>query len=58
MIFQALIMFAVIGTDIHWKWSTNMYFPAIAGFIAAYLATVLAWKVRDLMGWSRQDGKL
>lgn len=36
---QAAVMFAVIGTNIHWKWTDNIYIPSLFGVAAAYLAT-------------------
>jgi hypothetical protein len=42
--FQAAVMFAVIATNIHWKWTPNGYLAAIIAAFAAWLATkLLAW---------------
>lgn len=41
LVFQCLVAFAVIASNIHWQWATS---PAVAGlvaFVAAFLATVV-----------------
>ena len=30
-LFQGLIIFAVVASNIHWKWTPNRYIPALLG---------------------------
>ena len=39
LLLQSLV-FAVVGTNIHWHWTENIYLPAILGWLAALLVTV------------------
>jgi len=41
-IFQGLIMFAVMATNIHWQWTPNPWIPALLGYGLAYGLTRLA----------------
>lgn len=40
LLFQSLIMFAVVASNIHWHWTPNGYLAGILGWIAALLLTV------------------
>jgi len=47
---QALIIFAVVATNIHWAWTPNGYLPAGIGVLLAWIVTVAIVSVRDRMG--------
>jgi hypothetical protein len=48
-VFQGLIMFGVISSNIHWHWTHNPYLAAICGWLLTYLATcaLLGWRQRE-----------
>jgi hypothetical protein len=46
---QALIIFAVIASNIHWQWTPNGYLPAGIGVLLAWIVTWLVVSVRDRM---------
>jgi hypothetical protein len=46
---QGLIMFAVMASNIHWKWTPNGLIPALLGYGLAYGLTYLLTQ-----GWRRQ----
>jgi hypothetical protein len=48
---QALIVFAIVGSNIHWQWTPNHYLPAIIGFVLALCVTGVSNELRD---WARQ----
>ena len=56
-LFQGLIIFAVVGSNIHWQWTPNPYIPAGAGILLAYFVTLVGHKIvgRD---WPRADSEL
>jgi hypothetical protein len=45
---QSLIIFAVVGTNIHWHWTPNPYLAAGIGVFLGWVATeiVLDWRDR------------
>jgi len=47
---QGLIIFAVVGSNIHWHWTDNGYIPAGAGVLLAWLVTTAIVTVRDRIG--------
>jgi len=54
---QGLIVFAVVGSNIHWQWTPNPYIPPMFGFILAYGVTWLIVEFRDRwyrFGWSKR----
>lgn len=48
-VFQLAIIFAVIGSNIEWRWTPNSYLAALLGFGAAYVATVLLTLLAGLL---------
>ncbi len=38
---QALVIFAVVGSNIHWHWTPNDYLASMLGIVAAFLVTVV-----------------
>jgi len=40
-LFQSLIIFAVVASNIKWHWTPNGYLAGIIGAVLAYGATVL-----------------
>jgi hypothetical protein len=51
---QGLIVFAVVGSNIHWQWTENLV-PAVlglllAGLLLAWLVTMVIVTVRDHIG--------
>jgi uncharacterized membrane protein YgaE (UPF0421/DUF939 family) len=40
-IFQGLIIFAVVASNIHWQWTPNPVLPALLGIGAAFMLTLL-----------------
>ena len=50
-ILQGLIMFAVIGSNIHWQWTPNPYVAGTLGAVAAFVTTAL---LGDLIGLLRR----
>ena len=38
---QSAIIFAVVGSNIHWQWTPNGYLAGLIGVVLAYGATVL-----------------
>jgi hypothetical protein len=49
LLFQSLIIFAVIASNIHWQWTPNGYLAALLGWIAALLVTVGLNGLGDLL---------
>jgi len=44
LIFQGLIIFAVVASNIHWHWTPNRYLAGGLGVLAAYLLTrLVSW---------------
>jgi len=57
LIFQSGIMFAVIASNIHWKWTPNPYIPALAGIGCAFVLTrLIHWVGYRLNAHGRQNG--
>jgi hypothetical protein len=46
---QSLIMFAVVGSNVHWQWTPNHYVPPLFGAILAYGVTWLCQARRAVM---------
>lgn len=44
---QGSIVFAVVGSNIQWKWTPNHYLPAILGFVLAVVVTGATNELRD-----------
>lgn len=44
-VIQALIVGAVVASNIQWKWTENGYGPILLGVLAAYLLTVLPFQI-------------
>ena len=45
-IFQCVIIFAVVGTNIQWEWTPNPYAATAIGIGTAYVATCLVnWSI-------------
>jgi hypothetical protein len=53
-LFQGLIVFAVVASNIHWQWTPNMYLATVIGGVAALLATV---GLSNLLLWARQQSR-
>jgi hypothetical protein len=45
---QGLIVFAVVGSNIHWQWTPNPYVASGLGILLAWAVT--CWIVRDRLG--------
>jgi uncharacterized membrane protein YgaE (UPF0421/DUF939 family) len=45
-VIQALIVFAVMASNVHYQWTPNPLLAGIIGFGAAWLVTWLAFKLR------------
>ena len=41
-LFQSLVIFAVVASNIHWQWTPNGYLAAGLGIALAYALTQLA----------------
>ena len=39
LLLQSLLIFAVVGSNIHWHWTPNPYLASILGILAALLVT-------------------
>ena len=50
-VIQGLIVFAVMASNIYWKWTPNTYLASTIGFILALVVTGLS---NELVAWSRQ----
>lgn len=50
-LFQSLIIFAVMASNIHWQWTPNNYLASTIGFTAALAATGL---LNELILWTRK----
>ena len=50
-LFQGLIVFAVMASNIHWQWTPNGYLASLIGVGLALAATA---GVNQLLLWSRQ----
>jgi hypothetical protein len=56
LLFQGLIVFAVMATDIQWRWSSEPIIPASIGIVLAWLLTrLLNWVAAKLPGSSSGD---
>jgi hypothetical protein len=47
---QGSIMFAVVASNIHWRWTPNAYLAAACGWLAAYLATLAVDRLMHRLG--------
>jgi hypothetical protein len=43
---QGSIIFAVVGSNIHWHWTPNPYIPAAAGILLARFVTEIITAIR------------
>lgn len=43
--FQAIMVFGVVASNIHWEWTPNPYLAALIGVGAAFVATVLLTEI-------------
>jgi hypothetical protein len=50
-LFQSLIVFAVMASNIHWQWTPNGYLASLIGIGLALAATA---GVNQLLLWARQ----
>jgi hypothetical protein len=48
-VFQGLIVFAVMASNIHWQWTPNGYLASAAGIGTAYVITAGLQKAREKM---------
>jgi len=48
---QSLIVFGVVGSNIHWHWTPNHYLPSVIGFSIALVVTA---GVNELRAWLRR----
>ena len=53
LIFQSLIIFAVVASNIHWQWTPNGYLASLLGFLLALLLTVGLGSLADAFRRSR-----
>ena len=52
-IFQGLVIFAVVASNIHWQWTPNGYLPSVLGVALAFVLSRLIgwlWSLRHLRG--------
>lgn len=47
---QGSIIFAVIASNIHWKWTPNGYVAGLLGAVLAYVATALLSELLRKLG--------
>jgi hypothetical protein len=52
---QLLIVFAVVGTNIHWQWTPNGLLAGLAGGVVAFVVTYLIAGIVDLVRWLRRS---
>lgn len=52
-VFQALIVFAVVASNIHWEWTPNKTLAAFLGIALAFVVTALICGLRDLLRKNR-----
>lgn len=50
-LFQLVIVFAVVGSDIHWKWTDNPVVVGLAAFAASWAAT---WLIVHRGNWRNE----
>ena len=52
-VFQGLVIFAVVASNIHWQWTPNGYLPSVLGVALAFVLSRLIgwlWGLRNLRG--------
>jgi hypothetical protein len=49
LLFQSLIIFAVVASNIRWHWTPNPYLASILDFLAALLLTVGLSKLIEMV---------
>jgi hypothetical protein len=49
-LFQILIAFSVIASNIYWHWTPNPYIPAGAGLLLAWVLTWPVTRLRNRIG--------
>jgi hypothetical protein len=47
---QGLIVFAVVGSNIHWQWTPNGYLASGLGILLAWAVTWWIVEIRDCLG--------
>jgi hypothetical protein len=47
---QALIVFAVVGSNIHWEWTPNPYLASGLGILLAWAVTWRIVEIPDCLG--------
>jgi hypothetical protein len=47
-LFQSLVIFAVVASNIHWQWTPNGYLAAGLGIALAYVLTRLALVISNI----------
>jgi hypothetical protein len=58
-LFQSSIIFAVMASNIEWHWAPpHSYVPALAAFVAAYIATALLNGLINLLPIKRTGDSL
>ena len=48
-VFQSLVIFAVVASNLHWHWTPNGYLAGLIGAVLAYGFTVLLSGLGDLL---------
>lgn len=51
-LFQSLIIFAVMASNIHWEWTPNGYLASLIAGGLAILATVV---INELRAWKQSE---
>jgi hypothetical protein len=54
---QGLIIFAVVGSNIHWQWADNTYAVSFLGVVAAYVATALLNNLLEALRSRKRPGR-
>lgn len=58
-IFQLLVVFAVVGTNIEWQWTDNPLAATVVGILVAFVATDLLTALADLLrNWNAAARRL
>jgi uncharacterized membrane protein YgaE (UPF0421/DUF939 family) len=55
-VFQGLIIFAVVASNIHWQWTPNGMLAALLGVGLAFLLTVSLSRLANLLRQDRVSG--
>jgi hypothetical protein len=57
LLLQSLIVFAVVGSNIHWQWTPSGYTASGLGILLAWAVTWWIVEIRDRFarfGWSKR----